>query len=230
MIITCPQCETRFLIPSTAFANGPRKVRCSSCKHSWVHDGKEGGADPDADLLERIVPRDQDKEKAEGKRATAAYPFIIGFVIVIVGYMAMQMASSPLVMGQGLAFNNIAIERGEDQSLVITGEVVNAMNEKRGVPPIKITGLSESGMAGDSFVFNPEKDILAPAEIMPLSLAIKNLPAEVVSLKVTFDLATKGDEEKAIESDDHHEETEDHVSPPDAHGEHEETPHTDSHH
>jgi predicted Zn finger-like uncharacterized protein len=36
MIITCPQCATRFSLGQTVIGPQGRKVRCSSCRHIWV--------------------------------------------------------------------------------------------------------------------------------------------------------------------------------------------------
>ncbi len=36
MILACPLCQTRFLIPASLFAAGPRRVRCARCLHSWL--------------------------------------------------------------------------------------------------------------------------------------------------------------------------------------------------
>jgi predicted Zn finger-like uncharacterized protein len=35
MILDCPLCRTRYLVPATTFAAGPRTVRCARCKHGW---------------------------------------------------------------------------------------------------------------------------------------------------------------------------------------------------
>jgi predicted Zn finger-like uncharacterized protein len=35
MVLDCPSCRTRYLIPASAFATGSRQVRCARCKHSW---------------------------------------------------------------------------------------------------------------------------------------------------------------------------------------------------
>jgi predicted Zn finger-like uncharacterized protein len=35
MILVCPLCNTRYLIPASAFAGGARQVRCAKCSHSW---------------------------------------------------------------------------------------------------------------------------------------------------------------------------------------------------
>lgn len=38
MILTCPECGTKYVVKDDAIPEGGRKVRCASCKHSWHQD------------------------------------------------------------------------------------------------------------------------------------------------------------------------------------------------
>jgi predicted Zn finger-like uncharacterized protein len=47
MILECPECRTRYLVPDTAIGVDGRTVRCASCKHSWFQEG--------ADMLDLVT-------------------------------------------------------------------------------------------------------------------------------------------------------------------------------
>lgn len=45
MILECPECRTRYLVPDSAIGADGRTVRCASCRHSW-HQLPEGTPAP----------------------------------------------------------------------------------------------------------------------------------------------------------------------------------------
>ncbi|MCK9541606.1 MAG: zinc-ribbon domain-containing protein [Novosphingobium sp.] len=46
MIIACPACSTRYVVPDSAIGAEGRTVRCAKCRHSWFQDGPEIEAAP----------------------------------------------------------------------------------------------------------------------------------------------------------------------------------------
>ncbi|RXZ64284.1 thioredoxin [Pelagerythrobacter rhizovicinus] len=45
MIIACPACSTRYVVPDSAIGVDGRTVRCAKCRHSWFQEGTGAGAD-----------------------------------------------------------------------------------------------------------------------------------------------------------------------------------------
>lgn len=64
MIIACPACATRYVVPDSAIGLEGRTVRCAKCKHSWFQDGPE--------LAEPIAAAYSDP--ARGEEAVPAPP------------------------------------------------------------------------------------------------------------------------------------------------------------
>ncbi len=53
MIIACPACATRYVVPDSAIGAEGRTVRCAKCRHSWFQNGPE----PDSgDAAPEIAP------------------------------------------------------------------------------------------------------------------------------------------------------------------------------
>lgn len=46
MIIACPACTTRYVVPDAAIGVEGRTVRCAKCRHSWFQEGPQLAAPP----------------------------------------------------------------------------------------------------------------------------------------------------------------------------------------
>jgi predicted Zn finger-like uncharacterized protein len=51
MLLVCPSCRTRYVVPDSAIGMDGRQVRCANCKHSWF----QGGAIPPAPPAPPVV-------------------------------------------------------------------------------------------------------------------------------------------------------------------------------
>jgi predicted Zn finger-like uncharacterized protein len=58
MILTCPQCDTRYQADASKFPAAGRNVRCAKCGHVWHQIGPTQEPDPDAEIVvqEPVAP------------------------------------------------------------------------------------------------------------------------------------------------------------------------------
>lgn len=54
MLLVCPSCRTRYVVPDSAIGANGRQVRCASCRHSWYQEGPSSVAPPNIEPV--IVP------------------------------------------------------------------------------------------------------------------------------------------------------------------------------
>ena len=53
MILTCPACDTKYVVKDGAIPAGGRQVRCASCKHSWHQEPEIALTETEAALVEQ---------------------------------------------------------------------------------------------------------------------------------------------------------------------------------
>ncbi|MEL0253108.1 MAG: zinc-ribbon domain-containing protein, partial [Novosphingobium sp.] len=56
MIIACPACSTRYVVPDSAIGVDGRTVRCARCRHSWFQNGPELPAREEAEAAPLAAP------------------------------------------------------------------------------------------------------------------------------------------------------------------------------
>jgi predicted Zn finger-like uncharacterized protein len=68
MILTCPNCDTRYSVDGAKFPAAGRTVRCAKCGHSWHQDAEAPESEPELPAEPAPTP------DAEPEPAAAPYP------------------------------------------------------------------------------------------------------------------------------------------------------------
>src|ERR1700726_4639078 len=72
MILTCPQCATRYQVEADKFPASGRNVRCSKCGHVWHQLGPMPDPDTEIESREPNASANSDAESPHTNMAAAA--------------------------------------------------------------------------------------------------------------------------------------------------------------
>ena len=207
MILTCPQCSTRYHVDPAALGTSGRTVRCASCGERW-------SVKPPADTPQ-IVEFDPIPARAmsrmpvgaadEGSRrpwigwlvavfvVLLAASAVIGRNEIMVGFPATAFVyhklGLPVTVEVGLQFEDVKstrLEEGGISVLVVEGAIVNTTGSERPVPPIRITLLDQGGRQLQEELFRAKEQHLEPGTKTSFSGRVVN-PADLArNFSVTF--------------------------------------------
>jgi len=65
MILTCPQCATRYQVDANKFPASGRNVRCAKCGHVWHQMGPAPERDTESEVREALAPPMTEPASAE---------------------------------------------------------------------------------------------------------------------------------------------------------------------
>lgn len=74
MILSCPACQTRYVVPDSAIGPAGRAVRCASCGHKWFQEPDSGAELPKTASPSVDLPANHDVAPAADAAHQAAVP------------------------------------------------------------------------------------------------------------------------------------------------------------
>lgn len=212
MILTCPQCSTRYHVDAKSIGVSGRTVRCASCGTRWL-------AQPPADAP-KVVEFDQ-APPVTGMRLwpAAAVPasrrssaslvgWLVGVLVILIvasavigrneivaGFPASasfyQTLGLPITMQLGLQFEEVVsrrLEEGGIAVLVVEGAIVNVTDQERTVPPIRVMLLDGGGRRLQQELFHAQDGRLDGGGKTTFSGRLINPAEQARNFSVTFDL------------------------------------------
>jgi predicted Zn finger-like uncharacterized protein len=214
MILTCPNCGTRFRVDPAALAPGGKMVRCSQCGHRWFAEPPRPEPDagepvsepvaepiPEPPAVEAIAAR---TPRVPSSAAMVGWLVLLLVVLLLVGLvvgrneivaafpqtaLVYARLGLPVALPIGLEFRNLSSRREVEDgtvTLVVEGEIHNLAGTDRLVPPVRVSLLDKTGRELDFGLFDPPQRALPPGGMTRFEARLLDPPEAAETFVVTF--------------------------------------------
>jgi len=216
MILTCPECSTKYLVASHAVGEEGRTVRCSKCAATWFQAPEEKENQEPEENFEPIpesvkpipegssvpaITEENDYGTIKGYAAAAIIfailvtPILFFAKDIVKSYPATSLLYSTLGMditypGEYLAFEHIEthIENDLDGKamLAVSGKILNLSSSQKDIPEINAMLVDNNGNELANWNFNAIDNIISSESDIPFHTIYVDIPTEAVSVKFSF--------------------------------------------
>lgn len=159
MILQCPECMARYLVPDSSIKAAGRNVRCAKCSHTWFYKPTRT-VDPVLGDLDKLLDEINARPKGLAKGANLpalrgqatltqkAATITAGLVTVVLALALLHPATLMLAPSKGLILSEVGfakIGEGEQKTYEITGKISNVTGRIIPVPGLRVTLVDDEG-------------------------------------------------------------------------------------
>jgi predicted Zn finger-like uncharacterized protein len=192
MILTCENCQTRYLVPGDAIGAEGREVRCAACHHQWFQEPQDfhqyvEEVEPIPEAVRPVpegsaLPVIRMPGTPEAGRGAGYLAAALVFLLIFTGlvaergrlihawlpsvrfYQALHIA--PALPGQGLSLDKITAAVTPDaqgvNTLNLKGHIINTTNRDVKVPPLHASIILDEGTIFNGWQIDPPQLAIVP--------------------------------------------------------------------
>lgn len=213
MILSCPDCHTRFAVDAAHLAPEGRRVKCGKCAHIWFESMPEPEADQPSPI--EVTPYDPGEDSGDALASVPALrrprsghgartAWVVSAVLLVAILAVLWFGRGPIALavpqaeavyasigidafpppGEGLEVEfNVSAEGGE---LALMGEVINISNGARDIPVMHVLISNADNNMLKTWSFMTETRRLGPGERAPFTTQTDEIPAGAANVSVLF--------------------------------------------
>ena len=216
MILSCPDCSTRFAIDADKLGPDGRRVKCGKCAHVWFESAPEPADVEEDDPVLRVTPLDPDEQSRipvrnlpalhQAKKARGAKTGWIVSVVLLVAVLAVLWwgrepiaRTFPQMQAVYDAVNIAAIPQpgegldikfaaklDDDRTLSIKGEIINTSSGVREVPRLRVQVSDDQDLPIKFWEFSVKVRNLGPGEEVPFTTNADSIIEDAASINISF--------------------------------------------
>ena len=191
MILQCPECNARYVVPDHAIGANGRTVRCVKCSHTWFQPAPETPSAPVLGELDKLLDEINARPKAippkslaKGanlptirKRQVASRSLKASVLVISALALAVTiLVTLPNLFGlppsRGLVLTDVNIVKLTDEehsTFQITGKISNTTGNLMQVPILRVTLVDDDSTALQYWDFSGDVKSIGARDAIPFS-------------------------------------------------------------
>lgn len=207
MIIKCPSCLVRFIVPDNAIGSEGRKVKCNKCQNKWhqMPDTNISNVIPSIQNQAEInpVPENSNLPAIKKGKTSVLLKAVITILLVVnligltIVYDEKILSIAPsmknyykaigVYKSQDVALYNTSVEINEDSNTkqaIISGLVVNETDKELIMPSIKLVLYDKYNKKIQTLFWHVKDKTIKAKEKLPFKKLLENLNKESHHLSI----------------------------------------------